>query len=952
MTALSAPRGYADLVRALVARGEDGLALAAELCGAVPLEHPRGEGDGLDDGESAEVGDSPPPEDQAARRSTAGGSTEPWAPVPLWRVSIAHTNPTADSKSALDALPELELEEDRHVRAPPGPALAPAAVVDPAVEERRRAGLRETELDVPRLVECLARGRLPARLPRQTRVAITGTTVVVVDRPLRLEPFWHDQYELLSRLRASAGFGAIEVRFLPWGLGSGREVKRIRAAGRDHEEHDDDLRALWDDLPPHAAVVALTDLGADGDADHRDAWRAAGLMLRARGAVPSAILLARPERCPADLARLWNAVPWETGRPAAFGGEAETAEDPLDLADRTERLLDLLATTPLPWPGLVRRLRHTFELGGIELDVAVWRRLSGGSPTPGERETRLRRLREGAADVEALDDEAKRTLVGLLREEHLPYAAGRPERWAQCVMYLLVALGDEPARFGLSEDEVNHQLGVVLALVRAAEHDRRGAVADGVRVVLRRVPPGVYQHPIASAVLKCAYKAVVIVDEDGEVSGDIPMPPGADPSLLPLVSERTLVLTQIGDRLRLAPLGLHDGAMVGVELARFRSRRPAVLCSPPGLSRSAAHAERWSQPLTPGSTVTLVSDLATVTLTAVTLPPVGQSPPPPRPAELGGPEGAELLVPYWATALWRERGDLFAGFDGGGETGWHANRCAVRWDPERAAWVAAGAWYTPPWAAEVGVDRFGVWARIELGASRVPARLRWIPPGTFLMGSPESDGEAWDDEKPQHEVTLTRGFWIADTPCTQAQWSAVMGENPSHFKGEARPVEQVSWDDVQRFCARANEGAPPLGLRLPSEAQWEYACRAGSPTPRYGLLEDVAWYEKNSGDETHPVGQKAPNGFGLYDTLGNVWEWCQDLWRDKHDPEDDVDPLHDPDGAGPGALRGDPRVGRGGSWILDARYARAASRGLVDPSLAWSNQGFRFSRGQGRGQGL
>ena len=144
----------------------------------------------------------------------------------------------------------------------------------------------------------------------------------------------------------------------------------------------------------------------------------------------------------------------------------------------------------------------------------------------------------------------------------------------------------------------------------------------------------------------------------------------------------------------------------------------------------------------------------------------------------------------------------------------------------------------PGWADAWGEDRqFGPFVILELprpgGGAPVRQRWRWVPPGSFVMGSPPDEPGRFKDEGPEHWVTLTRGYWIADTPCTQAFWEAVMGENPSHFRDPLRPVEQVSWDDVQVFLGRLNERVPGLQATLPTEAQWEYACRAGSQTALY-----------------------------------------------------------------------------------------------------------------------
>ncbi len=177
----------------------------------------------------------------------------------------------------------------------------------------------------------------------------------------------------------------------------------------------------------------------------------------------------------------------------------------------------------------------------------------------------------------------------------------------------------------------------------------------------------------------------------------------------------------------------------------------------------------------------------------------------------------------------------------------------------------------------------------EIIANSLGMRFAWRPPGTFLMGSPPSEPQRWDDEQ-QHRVTLSKGFWLGVTPVTQAQWQAVMGSNPSHFQGDDRPVEEVSWDDCQEFCKRLAE-RDGQRYRLPTEAEWEYACRAGTTTPfHFGatLSTEQANYDGNYTygegkkgkyrEETTPVGSFPANAWGLHDMHGNVWEWCQDWY--------------------------------------------------------------------------
>ena len=287
--------------------------------------------------------------------------------------------------------------------------------------------------------------------------------------------------------------------------------------------------------------------------------------------------------------------------------------------------------------------------------------------------------------------------------------------------------------------------------------------------------------------------------------------------------------------------------------------------------------------------------------------------------------------------------------------------------------VTLRAWARPTWAVAAGRDAFGLWATFAVGG--IEQRMRWIPPGRFTMGSPLTEAGRFQNET-QREVAITDGFWLGETSVTQALWTAVMGDNPSRFLSDDRPVEQVSWDDCRTFCQKLAVIAPELGPRFPIEEEWEYACRAGTTTATWvgdltlvganhaPELDAIAWYGGNSGrgfelkngvdasgwpdrqypDDrkagTHPVGRRAPNPHGLYDMLGNVFVWCMDRYRAGSG---------DSTGASaPASALSDEfprRAIRGGSWSSLVGRVRAAYRGARPADERGDYLGFRLAGG-------
>ena len=212
----------------------------------------------------------------------------------------------------------------------------------------------------------------------------------------------------------------------------------------------------------------------------------------------------------------------------------------------------------------------------------------------------------------------------------------------------------------------------------------------------------------------------------------------------------------------------------------------------------------------------------------------------------------------------------------------------------------------------------------------VAMEMVWCAPGSFVMGSPENESGRFADE-PQRNVTITKGFWIGRHEVTQRQWSSVMRDNPSRFKDPDGPVDNISWHDCAMFLRKVNVQHDGWA-RMPTEAEWEYACRAGA----FGMADvnEVAWYDSNSGNQTHVVGQKLPNAWGLYDMRGNVLEWCSD-WYSVPKKADVIDPAGPPSGSF--------KVLRGGCWFFYERDCRIACRLKREPHLRNCIFGFRMA---------
>ncbi|MFI5457390.1 MAG: formylglycine-generating enzyme family protein [Isosphaerales bacterium] len=755
-----------------------------------------------------------PPAIETAPGQPQGSQPESPAhgPVPFWHVREFKAHEPLRGDELIPDEPALPPIEPIH--APPTSLASGAEIL---TRLRRHSAFSEPSgcIDVDRTVASLSRGEFLRVLPRSPRKRWGQLIRVIEDRSRRLAPYWLDQDMVVTHLKGLYPESGFQLAILEEGASSPRIQRPPEHEGR---------YTLPD---PGTIVLVLGDLGCLArQREQRDRltqmWLEWGRRLQANSNPALAIVPCHPNRCGAELARLWTILPWEAASltTSSFLSGKDTAE-------LTEEVLTRLAFALRVEPQLVRAIRRTFFEGRADAGIEshVWQHEAFVSRHHEAATLDHRSMHSLLPRFFRLKKEERGRIYALVRELRRNVYPGV---WCSELLAL--------------ERDVDRGLLDPAELRRAAwwyEQRKRHLVTSGAvgnpaaneptwfRRVFARLPESV-NRGIAAQTL---HEIEAVVRPDGE-----DRPAFLDPALLPPTAqpERLIALRLAGDRLVARPF-----------------------LSEPG---GTGHESKTAQDE-------------------------------PRASLLG---------------LIRTRNGL------------------IKIDEPDDVWEDDVA---PAWAESWGRDDFGPW--VDLRVEKVKQRLRWIPSGKFWMGSPEEEEGRFPDEGLRHEETIASGFWMFDTPCRQALWEAVMGENPSRFKGPDRPVESVSWDQCQEFLERLNERCDGLELKLPSEAQWEYACRAGTDTSRYREdLNEIAWYLDNSKQETHPVGEKAPNEWGLYDTLGNVFEWCQDVWTDDYNTKKT-------------AAASAHRVIRGGSWRDVARYVRAAYRFRREPSLRGSGLGFR-----------
>lgn len=767
-------------------------------------------------------------------------------------------------------------------------------------------------IDFSRLTRQIAQGKSIRRLPHVQQRRWPQRLHIIVDTRMSLEPFWSDFAFIISQLKKWLGADAVTaIRFDEATFGE----PQMHAIAWPTKSHD--RWFTWHVPASEESLLILSDLGmTEIHSGVRHHWQQFFQRLRLH---PAPILTMSPaiqspqNRQFCQLARPnplhdWVRLPRHPSKKGFHLPEPDT--------EVVNDVLAWLSVLPIVDTGLLRRLRKSLQWGGSELECLIWNHPHVNQTSLGIRiqdsvaETYRQRYQQKFAGTEA----AAQQFWQIVHDHHAKAFEGLRQL--------------EALNRGIVENEHDAEVQTYCQRLCATlaqampESPQHVALQTQSRTMLESLPDSVW----SSQLDHLAYDLYAMVHQAEIRAGQWPesLPPGFDPTRL------QWILDEEQRHQRVQWHVLQTGAQ-GQFICQPRTEAT--------ISRLPSIAVVESHPAIP-PTYQSLSD--TLSRRGIVRPAQGFSAAnAPLVLEIGV-QRVELQAipkPNWALSIRANRSGLAVDLPT-----WQGKSATAPWQPGSGS--TPGYWQIP---IPLGLDEFSLYA--DLNFQGVIQRFRWITPGTFLMGSPESEPERRGDEI-QHSVTLTQGFWLADSACTQALWEAVMGDNPAFFKDTPdHPVENVSWDDVQRFIQVLNAQLPDLQARLPSEAEWEYACRAGTTTPfsfgntispeqvNYnGNLPYVGaakgWYR----EKTVPVKSLSSNFWGLYEMHGNVWEWCAD-WYDDYPIAAVVDSL------GPATQH---RVLRGGSWHNYARRTRSAYRDRNVPANRGSSIGFRFALGSDR----
>ncbi|WP_446811473.1 formylglycine-generating enzyme family protein [Methylomonas sp. 2BW1-5-20] len=796
---------------------------------------------------------------------------------------------------------------------PPQPLLPPCRLL-PLLFNALNRPKSSHKLDTRQLVRRIARGQPLQKIQKSEQARWPQRLLIIVDASTNLEPYWADFVYWVGQLQALLGQEAVEaIRFDEESLGEPCSYAS-RWPGKAEEPW-----FVWQPPAVDVAVLIFSDLG-EGDSRRAVRWRRQLACLNNH----TAPVLTLSPAASSDA----NTLDWLCPNPY---NDQVTPRHPyrngfkLDgRAPDWEGILAWLSALPLVDAGLFRRLRQELNWGDSALETAIW------------NHPEVRHIGLGIRLQEAVAEKYR-----LIYRQRLAGSKGAETFW-QCVTshhhnaYAGLKHLESLNRCWLedTEDPVMREYFQRLcktALDETTDIRHQALFQQQCRTVLDSRPKQLWQSSLGELL----YPIYAAAHADRIRAGEWPaeLEPGFQPERL-----AWLIGSDAPDSSLVAWNFVQIGSQGELQCQQARDTNPdqrylfqivAPKFLPPRLIHKAA-STAIQQTLADGAKFSIPENESVA-------------------IEAGNFRYRldAIRKPTWASCISLSNADSRAA----------RLSVSISWvgrQFDNIGWYVTeqnkGCWSLP---TPFGEDVYGLYA--DLTVNNVTQRFRWIEPGSYMMGSPPDEAERYDKET-QHPVTLSQGFWLADTTVTQAFWLVLMGgDNPSYFQDSPEhPVEQVSWDDAQRFVETLNAEVSGLSAQLPSEAQWEYACRAGTTTPfSFGdnISPEQVNYDGNSPyagakkgvyrEKTVPVKSLPANPWGLYEMHGNLWEWCQDVWQKDLGSAAAVDPLTRPD-----VDTGGARVLRGGSWRYDGRYVRSSIRNHYEPDYRRSYIGFRLALGQ------
>ncbi len=825
------------------------------------------------------------------------------------------------------------------------------------------------QLDVAKLVKQVANLKILAKLPRKPRIVPAGRVIVLVDLNKRLRPFWQDAHNLCQLISRQHGRNGLDIRVIDDNPQDGY-----------WDWFDDKQRPQpWQRLQGNSVVFIISDLGQLAAQDNllQRQWLAFIRQLHHQNIQPVVLAPLSVAQQTEDLHKASRQILWNK--------HSRLVPEKLNIdlknhQQAVKRVLGLLSVAAHVEPELLRAIlgclpAHEAD-SGIEAAAWLHEDVQWGYTAirlqPDKRVEYQNKFKEEPVELQL-------QILALLQRHHARQFKGV---WAEEVLNAAPLLQFSATELeGDLEKAEQFMQGFTRSFMASSASEGMAQYARRHLQRLGKQSTHHYNRNYTSALYCLAYQQ--------QLRAGAEIPAELDAALVQaVIGQQTTpikyVLKQLGEYLVVSqPHQDTQGLQLGSVLAEFTSVSDALILNTVGNSNSQllpllSNLSVSGEDLGKEKTITL-SPLNGQTLTIDT--------------------GLEKLVvapvnkPSWAYKISHYSGGLFATLNFANmdfdfvlhmvEEILSTNVNRSKWQPcnNYGYGYGSGAGYgftygyfdrhsfimdnlnhakSNPILTEnsIGFDDYGLYADLTLLG--ITQRFRWLEPGQFLMGSPADELErewagisGWEGSETQHQVTLSQGFWLADTTVTQAFWQAVMGNNPSNFKDDPNnPVEQVSWQDAQEFISKLNSYFPGLQSQLPSEAQWEYACRAGTTTP-FSFGENITPEQVNyNGNYPYADGKKGlyrektiavkslpANPWGLYEMHGNVWEWCQDVWRQEISAGPVIDPLYTDDDEAA------PRVIRGGSWYYYGWLMRSAIRFRNTPVNRGNNLGFRLALG-------